>query len=172
MATNIINGFFILVLLLILIGFIGGAVYYALIKPQMLKANHKKAMKSQHLMFNQLKKGDFIWELVGQDIKTYVVKSVSYSFGKCTNECFKINISAVSINNEYDSRYIDIDISKSKSFKYNSYYALYGEANSIASMTKAKRDREISNVSSATKEELIKEANKVIDRLEEFKKNL
>jgi hypothetical protein len=39
-------------------------------------------------------------------------------------------------------------------------------------MTKAKRDREISNVSSATKEELIKEANKVIDRIEEFKKKL
>lgn len=172
MATNIINGFCILVLLLILFGLIGGAVYYALIKPQMLKANHKKAMKNQHLMFNQLKAGDFVWELNGSTIKTYIVKSVSYSFNKCTNECTRININAENINNEYDSRYIDIDISKSKSFKYNSYYTLYGEANSIASMTKTKRDREISNVSSATKEELIKEANKVIDRIEEFKKKL
>ena len=172
MATNIINGFCILVLLLILFGFIGGAVYYALIKPQMLNTNRKNAMKNQRLMFNQIKKGDFVWELNGSTIKTYVVKSVGYSFNKCTNECTRININAENISNEYDSRYIDIDINKSKSFKYNSYYTLYGEANSIASMTKAKRDQEISNVSSATKEELIREANKVIDRIDEFKKKL
>jgi hypothetical protein len=86
--------------------------------------------------------------------------------------CASTTVNAKNINNEYDNRYIDIDIDKSKSFKYNSYYTLYGEANSIASMTKAKRDREISNVSSATKEELIKEANKVIDRIDEFKKKL
>lgn len=172
MATNIINGFFILVMLLIVIFFISGAIYFFLIKPQMLRLRHKKAMKNQRLMFNQIKTGDFIWELNGSSIKTYVVKSVSYSFNKHTNECTRINISAENMNNEYEIRYIDIDIDKSKSFKYNSYYTLYGEAHSIASMVKAKRGQEISNVSSATKEELIKEANKVIDRIDEFKKKL
>jgi uncharacterized protein with PQ loop repeat len=172
MATNIINGIFILILFLTVIAFIGGVIYTFLIKPQTLKIKHKKAMKSQHLMFNQLKAGNFVWELNGSTIKTYIIESVGYSFNKYTNECTRININAKNINNEYDNRYIDIDIDKSKSFKYNSYYTLYGEANSIASMTKAKRDREISNVSSATKEELIKEANKVIDRIDEFKKKL
>lgn len=172
MAGKIVIGFFLLAILLILVALICGAVYYALIKPQMINIGNKNAKKNQRLMFNQIKEGNFIWELNGSNIKTYIVTSVGYSFNKYTNECTRINISAVNINNEYDNRYIDIDIDKSKSFKYNSYYTLYGEVNSIASMTKAKRDQEISNVSSATKEELIREANKVIDRIEEFKKKL
>ena len=162
----------VLVTFLIVVAFVCGVIYVNAIAPRILKMKHKKAMINQHVMFNQLKAGDFVWELIGQTIKTYVVKNVGYSFNKYTNECTRINFSTVNINNEYDNRYIDIDIYKSKTFKYNSYYTLYGEANSIASMTKAKRDREISNVSSATKEELIKEANKVIDRIEEFKKKL
>ena len=172
MVKNIINGIFILILFLIIIAFVGGIIYFFLIKPQTLKIKHKKAMKSQHLMFNQLKAGDFVWELNGSTIKTYVIESVGYSFNKYTNECTRINFNTVNINNEYDNRYIDIGIDKSKSFKYNSYYTLYGEVNSIASMTKAKRDQEISNVSTTSKEELIKEANKVIDRIDEFKKKL
>ena len=162
----------VLVTFLIVVAFVCGVIYVNAIAPRILKMKHKKAMINQHVMFNQLKAGDFVWELIGQTIKTYVVTYVNYTFKKYTNECTRINISTVNINNEYDNRYIDIDIDKSKSFKYNSYYTLYGEASSIASMTKAKRDREISNVSSATKEELIKEANKVIDRIEEFKKKL
>ena len=123
-------------------------------------------------MFNQLKKGDFVWEVYGDNLTSYKVESISYGFGN-TNECRRMVIHTKSIKNEYDTRNISIDdINLSKSFKFGNYYTLFGEANSIATMTKNKRKEAIASVSVVSNDEITKEVNKVIERLNDFKKKL
>ena len=123
-------------------------------------------------MFNQLKKGDFVWGVYGDNLASYKVESISYGFDK-SNECRRMVINTRSIKNEYDTRNISIDdIKLSKSFKFGNYYTLFGEANSIATMTKNKRKESIASVSVVSNDEIAKEVNNVIERLNDFKKNL
>jgi len=149
-----------------------GIIYVIFISPITIKKKHKNACKNQHLMFNQLKKGDFVWEVYGDNLTSYKVESISYGFGN-TNECRRMVIHTKSIKNEYDTRNISIDdIKLSKSFKFGNYYTLFGEANSIATMTKNKRKEAIASVSVVSNDEITKEVNKVIERLNDFKKKL
>ena len=118
-------------------------------------------------MFNQLKKGNFVWEVYGDKIASYIVETITYGFDK-SNECHRMVIHTKSIKNEFDTRDISIDdIKLSKSFKFRNYYTLFGEANSIATMTKNKRKEAIASVSVVSNDEIAKEVNKVIERLKE-----
>ena len=54
MVMNFVLGFFLLATILVLVAAVCGSVFYALIKPQMLKKKLKKAMKSQHLMLDMV----------------------------------------------------------------------------------------------------------------------
>lgn len=137
---------------------------------KLYKAKEKKARKEQHLMFNQLKKGNYVWESYKGEITTFIVTLVKPKFN-FENECKGLFIYLKNIDKEYLTRCIDIDLNKSKSFNYNCYYTLFGEADITAKAVKSKRDKESLKASSCTMDDIIKASEEVKERLEKIIKN-
>jgi len=134
--------------------------------PDLLREKkEKKARKEQHLMFIQLKKGDYVWEVVNDNIITRIVDTITYRFNS-SNECTGIFISTYIPDNSYDTRCIDIKLKDSKVFKYLHYYTLYGEASVTAKAVKNKRDKEISKAVEYTIDDIKNASDEVTKRLE------
>lgn len=128
-----------------------------------VEGKEKIARKKQHLMFNQLKKGDFVWAIYEHKINAFVVTSVEYSFndGKCKGLIIKCD----GVKNDFVSSILSVPIEKAKTFKFNSYYALFEEANITVKSEKFKKDKEIEKVSSFTVDDIIKASEEVKERL-------
>ena len=134
--------------------------------PDLLREKkEKKARKEQHLMFIQLKKGDYVWEVVNDNIITRIVDAITYRFNS-SNECTGIFINTYRPDNSYDTRYIDINLKDSKAFKYQHYYTLYGEASVTAKVVKNKRDKEMSKAMEYTIDDIKNASDEVTKRLE------
>jgi len=131
------------------------------------KAKEEKARKEQHLMFNQLKKGNYVWESNKGEITTFIVTLAKPIFND-KNECKGLYIYLKNIDCEYLSMGINIDLDKSKSFNYKNYYTLFGEADITAKAVKSKRDKESLKVSSYTMDDIIKASDEVKERLEKI----
>ena len=157
---------------LVLIATIGGlliAVGYAIYEVIASEKNLKNAKKNQRLMFNQLKKGDFVWYTYGEDLNTYVVTNAGHYFDR-DNTLKEIRISLRDISNEYSTRNLDIPVGNSQTFKHGDYYTIYNEANVIRTAIKRKRDEQRNAASKVSDEKLASEVNEVIKRLEKIKK--
>lgn len=129
----------------------------------------RKARESQRLLFNQLKKGSYVWEVVGEELITYVVTQSVYHFDR-NNICKEITLRMQSVSESWNTRNIDIPVEESKTFKRNDYYTIYNEADIVRSAIKKKRDEQRNAVSKVSNEELANEVNNVIKRLETIKK--
>ena len=135
------------------------------------EGKEKIARKKQHLMFNQLKKGDFIWTIYEHKINAFVITSVEYRFNIYNGKCKDLIIKGEGVENDFVDCLISIPIEKIKTFKFGSYYTLFGEANITAKSEKLKKDKEIEKVSSFTVDDIIKASEEVKERLEKLVKN-
>ena len=104
-----------------------------------------KAKKNQHLMFNQLEKGDCVWCLNGESLKGYVIDYVDYQFHYRTNEVEIINIH---LWDSYHSLSINPDAART--FVFTDYdgtwYTLHEDAKTRQEITKLERQRSIDKV--------------------------
>ena len=126
----------------------------------------KKNGGNQHLTFGQLKKGDFIWQIDGEMLRTYLIKSVEYNF-RYDNKLSKITIAFV--NHPY---VLKIDGENAKSFRYLDYYTLYGEAIVTQKLNIVQRNKEIEKVKTISIDELKKSTDRVLKTLEYCEKML
>jgi len=147
-------------------------IFYSIVflPSKLRKMKEKKARKEQHLMFNQLKKGNYVWKSYKGEITTFIVTLVKPNFNY-KNECEGLVIYLENIDKEYLTWYIDIDLNKSKSFNYDCYYTLFGEADITAKAVKSKMDKESLKVSSYTMDDIIKASEEVKERLEKLIKD-
>ena len=157
------------VLGIIMVGALIGVPFFTfltfLFRDTAKKLKEERAREKQHLMFNQLKKGDYVWEVVDDNIITRIVDTITYRFNS-SNECTGIFINTYRPHNSYDTRYIDIKLKDSKVFKYQHYYTLYGEASVTAKAVKNKRDKEMSKAVEYTIDDIKNASDEVTKRLE------
>lgn len=119
----------------------------------------------QHLMFNQLKKGDFVW-LVNEDkLFRKIIKKVAYNFSGTDVITIKIYFHG------YDN-YLSIPSDKSKTYRFGNYYTIMGEAMANANYIKHKRQESIDGVRTSTDEDILKAVNDVINRTNKIKNNI
>ena len=145
-------------------------IYYFLIKRSTVEGKEKKARKEQHLMFNQLKKGNYVWESHKGEITTFIVTLAKPIFND-KNECKGLYIHLKSIDCEYLEMGINLYLNESKSFNYKNYYTLFGEADITAKAVKSKMDKESLKVSRFTVDDIKKASDEVKERLEKLVKN-
>ena len=126
----------------------------------------ENACQNQHLMFNQLSIGDYIWKIEDNYVKPYIIQDVGYSFNR-ENECDKIHFKIKGINTAVYTT--SININDARSFKYLRYYTLYNEAKLTLDSIMSKRKKEIENIKTSTPKELNDQVGEVIKRLENLK---
>lgn len=134
------------------------------------KKKFKNAKENQRLMFNQLKKGDYVWEVSGEELKDYVVTYAGYYFDG-NNICKEVRISLQSLTNEWNTRDINIPVDDSQTYKRNNYYTVYNEASLLQKGIKLKRDKQRNAAKEVTNEKLVEETTKLIERLNKIKKD-
>lgn len=130
------------------------------------KSQDAKA-KKQYLMFNQLKKGDFVWKVEDGFLTRYKVSGVEYHFDTNDN-VYKITISFVG---EYHK--LNIPIKIAKVFVYDEftakYYTIYKEAEIVANLTEVRRKKAIENAQSVDVSEVAAKLNEEIRVFEKLR---
>lgn len=123
--------------------------------------------KKKHLMFNQLKKGDYVWRVCADELKPLRVRKVYYDFKYESNE---IEYIGISLEDTYHILRINPEHAKSFMFEDGTikYYTIYEEADTIASLTRIKREREINRVTSVSVDEFSKKLNSHIESLKKL----
>jgi len=129
------------------------------------EVNYKLNAANQHVMFNQLKKGDFIWCVDGDELHYRFIKEVEYLFYGT-----KIRQIRIHFRGGYDT--LEIEPENAKTYTYGSYYTLYGDAKAQADFIALKRQEAISISKEATAEDVIKATDAVTARIEKIKKNI
>lgn len=123
-----------------------------------------KAKKNQHLMFNQLEKGDCVWCLNGESLKCHIVSYVNYHFHYRTNDVDEINIH---LRDSYHS--LSIKIEAARAFVFTDYdgtwYTLYEDAKTRCDLTKLERKRAIDKVKVVDAADFQNKLNKEIESL-------
>jgi hypothetical protein len=127
--------------------------------------SYKLNGKSQRLMFNQLKGGDFIWVINDNELHYRFVKNVEYIFAK--NEVRYIKII-------FYGAYPCLELSpeKAKSYRCGNYYTLMDEANAEVNYIRLKREKSINSVKNATAEDVVKAASVVVEHLNTIVNNI
>ena len=161
---------FICIFLLLIASGIMFSICYGIYKVVSCTKNHANAKKYQRLMFNQLKKDDYVWEVKGEEINEYVVTNASHYFDK-NNICKEVVISLQNISSSWSTRQIDIPVDESQTYKYHDYYTIYDEARVLQMGIKLKRDKQRNAVKEVTNEKLVEETTKLIERLNNIKKD-
>jgi preprotein translocase subunit YajC len=130
------------------------------------KSQDAKA-KKQHLMLNQLKKGDFVWKVTDGFLTRYKVSGVEYHFDSNDN-VYKITISFVG---EYHK--LNIPMKIAKAFVYDEftakYYTIYKEAEIVTNLTEMRRKKAIENAQSVDASEVASKLNEEIKVFEKLR---
>lgn len=123
--------------------------------------------KKQHLMFNQLKKGDFIWRVSGDWMKRMEVSGVEYHFDKHDI----VDKIIIGLSGEYHQLHMRPDDAKSFTFKElgYTYYTILEEAKLMTDLTEAKRKKAIENAQSVETNDVTKKLNQEIKALEKLR---
>lgn len=125
--------------------------------------NYIKIRDKQHLMFCQMKKGDYVWRSFEGEVVNLEIKKINYHFiGK--------RLSSITF---ITNKRIDIDFSpfKFKSYKFGNYFALYSEAKACAEAYNFEREKQINSLKNVSGKELNGEIEKLIERLKTYKLN-
>ena len=129
------------------------------------EVNYKLNAANQHLMFNQLKKGDFLWKVDGDRLTYRFIKDVEYVF-------YGTKIRQIRIHFHGGYYTLDIEPENAKTYTYHNYYTLYGDAKAQADFIALKRQEAISNSKEATADDVLKATDAVTARIEKIKKNI
>jgi hypothetical protein len=118
--------------------------------------------KKKHLMLNQLKKGDYVWRVCADELKPLRVRKVCYDFKYGSNE---IEYICIDLEDTYNILRINPVYAKRFLFEDGTikYYTIYEEAETVASLTKIKREREINRVTSVSVDEFSKILNSHVE---------
>lgn len=128
---------------------------------------YKYKKKYQFLMFNQIEKGDYIWRLVGTNIRPIRVKSVSYIFDE-NNNMTKIRL-------DFDSGWELMTISPdlARTFKIEigdgEYYTIFEHAEAKRLFTEIKRMKSKDDLLTNTDEDIKIAIGKELKNIEELK---
>ena len=135
------------------------------IKGILREISYKRNGMGQHVMFNQLKKGDFVWCVNGDELHYRFVKNVSYNFA---------GTDVTNIVIEFYGDYNDLKIKPedAKTYRYAWFYTLMGDAKAQADYVSLKRNESVKESQKVTPEEIIKGADFVMKRIEKIKKDL
>ena len=121
----------------------------------------------QCLMFSELKKGDFVWELMYDDsMATCMVKNVDYDFNH-KHEIKFINIELIHPDFYY-GRTINIPAKFAKSYEYMNNYTLYKDAKLRHDAIMKKKEAELNKIKTATKSDINNAVEDVIKNLRDF----
>jgi len=135
------------------------------IKGLIREINYQLNGNKQHLMFNQLKKGDFVW-LVNEDkLFRKIIKNVVYDFSGT-------DVIKIKLYFHGEDKYLSVPSEKSKTYRFGNYYTIMGEAMANANYIKHKRQESIDGVRTSTDEDIIKAVNDVINRTNKIKNNI
>jgi hypothetical protein len=123
--------------------------------------------KKKHPMFNQLKKGDYVWRVCADELKPLRVRKVCYDFKYGSNE---IEYICIDLEDTYNILRINPVYAKRFLFEDGTikYYTIYEEAETVASLTKIKREREINRVTSVSVDEFSKKLNSHVESLKKL----
>ena len=136
--------------------------------------NYKK--NHQYLMFNQIEKGDYVWQLVGDRIQPFEVTSVSYNFDE-NNNITRIRI-------KFDlGGFITILPDSARTFKIEmvegEYYTIFEHAEAKRLFTEIKRMKSRNDLLTNADEDVkiaidkeLKNIEKMKNELKEFKKKM
>ena len=121
----------------------------------------------QCLMFSELKKGDFVWELMYDDsMATCMVKNVDYDFNH-KHEIKFINIELIHPDFYY-GRTINIPAKFAKSYEYMNNYTLYKDAKLRHDAIMKKKEADLNKIKTATKSDINNAVEDVIKNLRDF----
>ena len=130
----------------------------------------KKALidgPKQCLMFSELKKGDFVWELMCDDsLATCVVRNVDYDFNY-RHEIKFINIELIHPDFHY-GRTINIPAKFAKSYEYMDNYTLYKDAKLRHDAIMKKKEAELNKIKTPTESDINNAVEEVIRNLRDF----
>lgn len=130
---------------------------------------YKYKKNHQFLMFNQIEKGDYVWQLSGSNITPIKVKSVSYIFDE-NNNITKIRI-------YFDlGGFIVILPDSARTFKIEmvegEYYTIFEHAEAKRLFTEIKRMKSKDDLLTNTDEDIKIAINKELKNIEELKNEL
>lgn len=123
--------------------------------------------KKQHLMFNQLKKGDFVWRVSGDWMRRIEVSGVEYHFDRHDI----VDKIIIGLSGEYHQLHMRPNDAKSFTFKElgYTYYTILEEAKLMADLTEAKRKKAIENAQSVDANDVTEKLNQEIKALEKLR---
>ena len=123
--------------------------------------------KKQHLMFNQLKKGDFIWRVSGDWMRRMEVSGVEYHFDRHDI----VDKIIIGLSGEYHQLHMRPDDAKAFVFKElgYTYYTILEEAKLTTDLTEMKRKKAIENAQSVDTSDFADKLNQEIKTLEKLR---
>lgn len=132
---------------------------------EVIAYKHKK--KYQFLMFNQIEKGDYIWRLVGTNIRPIKVESVSYMFDE-NNNITKI---CIYFDSGWESMTISPDVARTFKIKIGEeeYYTIFEHAEAKRLFTEIKRMKSKNDSLANTDEDIKIAIGKELRNIEELK---
>ena len=114
-------------------------------------------------LFNQLKKGDFVWYVHEDQLHYRFVKQVEYTFIGT-----KVKYIKIYFHGEYE--HLDLTPDMAKTYRFGNYYTIKDEAKVEANHIKMKRQESIDRVKMATAEDISKAANAVVNHVNNITK--
>lgn len=119
-------------------------------------------------LFNQLKKGDFIWHVYEDQLHYRFVKQIEYIF-------IGTKVKNIRIYFYGGYNHLNLEPDRAKTYRFGNYYTIKDEAKVEANHIKMKRQESIDSVKMTTSEDISKAANAVVNHVnnitKEYKKN-
>ena len=125
---------------------------------------YQKNCDKQHLMFSQLKKGDYVWEVKGSTLIRHFIKEIEHKF-------IGNNLKEIKLYFR-DGYTMNITPENAKTYKCGYKYTLMEEAKSVCTANRIARQKELDMLTNVSKEEIAKEVNAVIIRLNKLAKKI
>ena len=142
--------------------------WYVTLRKKKLERGAATKGQNQYLMFNELKRGDYVWEIMSDDtVASCKVDTVEYEFN------YKHELKSVEIELNHPwfpsiGRSITIPAKDAKSYEYHGFYTLYKDAKVRNDAIKKKKESEITNFKTVTESDINNAVEEVIKNLRDF----
>ena len=114
-------------------------------------------------LFNQLKKGDFVWYVHEDQLHYRFVKQVKYIF-------VGTKVKEIKIYFHGGYSHLSLTPDRAKTYRFGNYYTIKYEAKVEANHIKMKRQESIDSVKMTTAEDISKAANAVVNHVNNITK--
>ena len=147
-------------------------LWYITLRKKKLERGGVTKGQNQYLMFNELKKGDYVWEIMPDDtVASCKVDTVEYEFNY-KHELKSVEIELIHPWFPSIGKSIIIPAKDAKSYEYHSYYTLYKDAKVRNDAIKKKKESEITNFKTVTESDINNAIDDVIESLKNFEEKL